>query len=179
MSKKRKRKEKRSSGKWQPEGQIHSVFISHTYRDHQQASGAGFTESFYEGSFAKTTEIGKPDAAMDAIYVDESGEHVIQAKATASKKLPRRIWTGLPTNIRSSSFGLPTSAEFILILMSRTRRNDVLNDIMDWYPGWVAEKGPFGAYLACWWRIGVAVCRGLLDLIQRIGEIVGKFRGAK
>jgi hypothetical protein len=54
----------------------------------------------------------------------------------------------------------------------------VLSDIMDWYPGWVEKKGQFGAYLACWWKVGQVALGGILDLLQRIGEIVGKFHGA-
>jgi hypothetical protein len=74
---------------------------------------------------------------------------------------------------------LPHAAEFVLILLSRQRRNDVLNDMLDWYPCWVQEKGRFSANVLCSCRISAAVFAGLLDLTGRIAEIIGKFRGAK
>jgi hypothetical protein len=82
-------------------------------------------------------------------------------------------------NVKVGPAKLPTAAEFTLHLMSRQRRNDVLNDMLDWYPHWVQEKGRFSANVLCWWRTSVAVLGGLLDVAGRIAEIVGKFRGAK
>jgi hypothetical protein len=82
-------------------------------------------------------------------------------------------------NVRHRSTALPTSAQFALVLMSRKRRNDVLNDMLDWYPQWVSNKGRFWADVLCWWRIGAALFGGLLDFAGRVAEVVGKFRGAK
>jgi hypothetical protein len=165
VSKKRKKKKRTTVSARGAKSQIQSVFISHSDLDHQAA-------------FDIAAEIGNGDSGVDFMYVDDSGVHTVQLKATAPTRMPRKVWTGLPEKPHRD-FTLPPAAESMLLLMSRARRNDVLNDIMDWYPGWVAEKGRFRANLACWWRIGMAVLRGLLDLLLRIGEIVGKFRGAK
>ncbi len=96
----------------------------------------------------------------------------------ASNKTAGVTLTAL-ANVRHRSTALPAAVEFALILMSRKRRDDVLSDIMDWYPHWVRNDGRIQAYVACWWRIGLAVFGGFLDLAQRIAEVVGKFRGAK
>jgi hypothetical protein len=40
--------------------------------------------------------------------------------------------------------------EFLLIfLFSKARRDDVYNDIQDWYPRWVSEHGPLSACVLC------------------------------
>lgn len=74
---------------------------------------------------------------------------------------------------------LPSAAQFAIISLSRKRRDDVLNDLCDWYPGWVQHHGRFGANLVCFMKIASAAIYEALDLLYRVGEIVGKFRGAK
>jgi len=78
-----------------------------------------------------------------------------------------------------AAVSLPAAVEFALILMSRKRRSDVMNGMLDWYPQWVSNKGRFWADVLCWWRIGAALFGGLLDFAGRVAEVVGKFRGAK
>jgi len=79
----------------------------------------------------------------------------------------------------SSSTTLPTWVQFGLIMLSPQRRNDVLNDIWDWYPGWVKGHGAFGAHLLCSFKVASAALWSLLDLAYRVAEIVGKFKSAK
>jgi len=68
---------------------------------------------------------------------------------------------------------LPSAAQFALILLSRQRRDDVLNDLCDW----AEHDGRFNA--KCWLRLMVAFFGQVLDVLYRIGEVVGKFHGAK
>ena len=78
---------------------------------------------------------------------------------------------------------LPSAAQFALILLSRKRRDDVLNDLLDWYPGWIKEHLGRGrrvwANFTCFVKIAAAFFGQGLDVLYRIGEVVGKFRGAK
>jgi hypothetical protein len=87
------------------------------------------------------------------------------------------IKTALLQDWRSSRpvslVSLPTAAQFGLVLLSRQRRDDVLNDLCDW----VEQDGRFNA--KCWLRLTSALFGQLLDVLYRIGEVVGKFRGAK
>lgn len=75
----------------------------------------------------------------------------------------------------------PSAAQFALILLSRKRRDDVLNDLWDWYPGWIKEHHGrrVWANFACFVKIAAAFFGQGLDVLYRIGEVVGKFRGAK
>lgn len=74
---------------------------------------------------------------------------------------------------------LPSAAQFALILLSRKRRDDVLNDLWDWYPGWIKEH--YGrrvwANFSCFVKIAAAFFGQGLDVLYRIREVVGKFRG--
>jgi hypothetical protein len=127
---------------------------------------ARFSE-LYEGSFAVDTKL-RPTEGAIVVCVDEN----------LTRQLVKAWWAEISAKPHSN-FTLPTAVEFMLVLLSRQRRNDVLNDIMDWYPGWIKKYGHIGAHCACWWKIGSAALHGLLDLAERVGEIVGKFRGAK
>jgi hypothetical protein len=64
---------------------------------------------------------------------------------------------------------LPTAARFVLILLSRRRRDDVLNDLCDW----AEQDGRFNA--KCWLRLTSALLWQVRDVLY----IVGKLRGAK
>jgi len=83
-----------------------------------------------------------------------------------------------PTDSKSDC-ALPTPAQFVLILLSPKRRADVLNDILDWYPAWMEKHGRRLGALLCLIKIAEAVAYQVLDLLYRVGEVVGKFRGAK
>jgi len=72
-----------------------------------------------------------------------------------------------------SQVPLPSAAQFVIILLSRQRRDDVLNDLCDW----ADHDGRFSA--KCWVRLISALFGQVLDVLYRIGEVVGKFRGAK
>jgi hypothetical protein len=112
---------------------------------------------------------------VDFMFVDDNGGvHYVKAKG----QQPATFWNGLPVQKQTCPI-LPAGAAFVLMLMSRQRRDDVLNAPLDWYPKWVEEKGRFTANVLCWWRIVVAVLGGLLDLADKIAGIMGKFRGAK
>jgi hypothetical protein len=55
---------------------------------------------------------------------------------------------------------IPRIPAFLLFMMSKKRREDVANDLYDWYPEWVDQYGKFGALLPMllahrlcnWWR---------------------------
>jgi len=56
-----------------------------------------------------------------------------QPRARLNENLTHRVkawWAGIPAKTHST-FPLPTAVEFMLLLLSRQRRNDVLNDVMD------------------------------------------------
>lgn len=78
-----------------------------------------------------------------------------------------------PTLVAGKLVQLPSTAQFGLILLSRQRRDDVLNDLYDW----ADHDGRFNA--KCWLRLTSAFFGQVLDVLYRIGEVVGKFRGAK
>jgi hypothetical protein len=126
----------------------------------------------------KISRIPQPVAfKVDMLFVDHNGGlRYVEGKIPQQR--PATFWKGLPVH-KQTCPNLPVGADFVLMLMSRQRRNDVLNDLLDWYPCWLSDKGRMGAFFACWWKIGSAVLHGFLDLAERIGEIVGKFRGAK
>jgi hypothetical protein len=105
---------------------------------------------------------------------------ILAAQATAvsfTARAPAFTATNLPP-IR-----LPVALQFAMILvLSRKRRNDVLNDVWDWYPGLVEDHPRFGRVFAdfvCLTKIMSAFCGQILDIIYRVAEIIGKFRGGK
>lgn len=67
----------------------------------------------------------------------------------------------------------PSAAQLGLILLSRQRRDDVLNDLCDW----AKRDGRFNA--KCWRRLTFALLGQGLDVLYRVGEVVRKLRGAK
>jgi len=90
------------------------------------------------------------------------------------------IYRAQPEEQSSRVVRLPSAAQFGLILLSRKYRDDVLNDLGDWYPGWVVEHhGRLGANFVCFWKIAGAFLWQALDVLHKIGEVFGKFRGAK
>lgn len=74
---------------------------------------------------------------------------------------------------------LPRCVQIALILLSRSRRNDAYNDLMDWYPGWVYDHGRRSANFICFLKVSSAIAYELLDFLYRVGEVVGKFRSTK
>jgi hypothetical protein len=79
-----------------------------------------------------------------------------------------------------SAGALPVPAQFaVILLLSRKRRDDVLNDLWDWHPGWAAHHGLLAANFLCYVKIASAAVYEALDLLCRVAEIVSKFRGAK
>ncbi len=84
-----------------------------------------------------------------------------------------RATMALAESRSSRQVQLPGAAQFVLILLSRQRRDDVLNDLCDW----AEQDGRFNA--KCWLKLIAAFFGQVLDVLYRIGEVVGKFRGAK
>jgi hypothetical protein len=76
---------------------------------------------------------------------------------------------------------LPSAAQFAIILLSRKRRDDVLNDLWDWYPAWIKKHHGrrVWANFACFVKIAAAFLGQGLDVLYRVREVVGKFRGAR
>jgi hypothetical protein len=96
----------------------------------------------------------------------------VAVRATADAVRFQTVVPGRPANPQSAGI-LPTPVQFALILLSRQRRDDVLSDLCDW----AEHDGHFNA--KCWLRLTSAFFGQLLDVLYRIGEVVGKFRGAK
>jgi hypothetical protein len=82
-----------------------------------------------------------------------------------------------PKPATQQSVSLPAVAQHaVIFLLLPKRRDDVLNDIWDWYPALVKDK-PRTANFYCLWKIALAAVGQGLDVLYRIAEIVGKFRG--
>ncbi len=115
----------------------------------------------------------------EAEYLETMEQHL-----ETMERLHRDVRAVMKTELLAHSRSLrpvhlSSAAQFALILLSRKRRDDILNDLCDWYPGWVEHNGRFGANFACFVKIASAFLGQGLDVLYRIGEIVGKFRGAK
>jgi hypothetical protein len=68
----------------------------------------------------------------------------------------------------------PSAAEFVLFMLPRERREDVMVDLGDWYPTWCEEFGTRQAKFLCWWRVTCCVGGAVLEVLGRVGEIIGK-----
>jgi hypothetical protein len=68
----------------------------------------------------------------------------------------------------------PASAEFLLFMVSRERRHDVMADLDDWYSSWCVKFGPRRAKFLCWWRVGCCVGGAVLEVLGRVGEFISK-----
>jgi hypothetical protein len=68
----------------------------------------------------------------------------------------------------------PKEAEFVLFMVSRERRDDIVSDLSEWYPSWCAKFGTRRAKFLCWWRVMCCVGGAVLEVLGRVGEIIGK-----
>jgi hypothetical protein len=131
-------------------------------------------ERLFQGSFANTTVIhGRAGTGKSAVLVDTT------VLTTNFDSLIKSHREHLEDNRPAPDVALSPALEYALALMSKSRRDDVLNDLSDWYGGWLAAHGRFSAHLICWWKVGAVICGGLLDFASRLAEIVGKVSGAK
>jgi hypothetical protein len=150
----------------------------------QKAASCRINLDFHwDGSFLHITNVSRT-LAHDIVIHNANEQYQVELKNYPNTGRKLRIALGVPVPQDEQApltkkVQIPLPAEFALILLSRQRRNDVLNDMLDWYPRWVQNKGRLSANLLFWWRISAAVFGALLDLASRIAEIVGKFRGAK
>lgn len=81
----------------------------------------------------------------------------VAVRATADAVRFRTVVPERPANPQPAGT-LPTPVQFALILLSPKRRDDVLNDLLDWYPVWVT-KGSLIANLRCLAKIGSVFLR--------------------
>jgi hypothetical protein len=64
-----------------------------------------------------------------------------------------------------------------LAIPSKSRRDDVMNDILDWYASWTAEAGPLVPNLRCLRRIGAVWIWGLImDIPRKVSDVARKLR---
>jgi hypothetical protein len=69
---------------------------------------------------------------------------------------------------------MPQVTQFVLFMLPRERREDVLADIGDWYPAWCAEFGVGRAKFLCWWHFAWAIVGTVVDIAVRLGEAVSR-----
>jgi hypothetical protein len=86
--------------------------------------------------------------------------------------------TGVRLGLQPKSC-IPARAEFVLFMLSRECRVDVLADIEEWYPGWCERFGVRRAKFLCWWRVTCCVGGALLESAGRVAEVFGKLAGLK
>jgi hypothetical protein len=68
----------------------------------------------------------------------------------------------------------PAEVEFVLFMLSRERRQDVLADLDDWYSSWCEKFGPKRAKFLCWWKVACCVGAAVLEVMGRVGEFISK-----
>jgi|SRR5579862_5326026 len=81
----------------------------------------------------------------------------VAVRVTADAVRLQTVVPERPANPQSADT-LPTTVQFALILLSPKRRDDVLNDLLDWYPAWVT-KGSLVANFRCLKKIGAVFLR--------------------
>jgi hypothetical protein len=73
----------------------------------------------------------------------------------------------------------PQATEFVLFMLPREGREDVFNDLNDWYPSWCEKFGTRRAKFLCWWHVGCCVGGAFVEIVGRVGEVIGKVVAAK